>query len=189
MFDPHRTRRSDKRYYTRKGQVLQASRVNTQPIIEQRLVPVYQNYLISNGLLPPRPPPGPTEPIEITGIAVGDFRVGFGAMDKDRQSIVNINFTAPANDDRIFLYFQISINGESNFVCKYIPAGGNYTKTILNNKVCYIAYYNNDPNITSQTQLDAVKKSIVDMYGVGDVIYFYGESLFISTEIKFTTIE
>lgn len=51
MFDPHRTRRSDNRYYTRKGQVIQASRVNTKPIIDQRLVPVYKQYLINNGLI------------------------------------------------------------------------------------------------------------------------------------------
>jgi hypothetical protein len=51
MFDPHRTRRYDKRYYTRKGQVIQASRVNTKPIIEQRLVPVYKDFLIKNGLV------------------------------------------------------------------------------------------------------------------------------------------
>lgn len=51
MFDPHRTRRYDKRYYTRKGQVIQASRVNTKPIIDQRLVPVYKDHIIKNGLI------------------------------------------------------------------------------------------------------------------------------------------
>lgn len=48
MFDPHRTRRSDSRYYTRKGQVLQASLVNPNPVIDQRLVPIYQNYINKN---------------------------------------------------------------------------------------------------------------------------------------------
>lgn len=56
MFDPHRTRRSDYRYYTRKGQVLQASRVNVNPTIDQRLVPIYKNYLIKNNLINPPPP-------------------------------------------------------------------------------------------------------------------------------------
>lgn len=190
MFDPHRTRRNDRKYYTRKGQVIQANRVNTAPIIDQRLVPIYKDYIIKNGLIriPPRPP-GPAEPIEITGIAVGDFRVGFGAMEKNRQNIVNINFTAPADNDLIFVYFQISLNGESTFECKYLAGGGSINKTIQNNQVCYIAYYNNPATITSQALLDDVEKSIVDMYGVGDVISFYGETISISSEIKFTPIE
>lgn len=70
MFDPHRTRRSDRRYYTRKGQVLQASRVNTQPVIEQRLVPIYKQYLINNNLVPTAPAPFP--PIKIIGVRVGN---------------------------------------------------------------------------------------------------------------------
>lgn len=75
MFDPHRTRRSDRRYYTRKGQVLQASRVNVNPTIDQRLVPIYKNYLIKNNLIsvaPPQPPspPLPTETITPMGIAI-----------------------------------------------------------------------------------------------------------------------
>ncbi|AXK90325.1 hypothetical protein [Bo-Circo-like virus CH] len=74
MFDPHRTRRSDKRYYTRKGQVRQASRVNTKPIIDQRLVPVYKNYLITNNLIsPPPPPPSPQTKLTIDAVSTSSI--------------------------------------------------------------------------------------------------------------------
>lgn len=71
MFDPHRTRRSDRRIFTRKGQVNQASRVNTQPIIEQRLVPIYKDYLIKNNLISTTitpSPPSPEDTIKIEGV-------------------------------------------------------------------------------------------------------------------------
>lgn len=83
MFDPHRTRRSDKRYYTRKGQVIQAGPVNTKPIIDHRLVPVYKNYLITNNLIdvppPPEPPtpPPPTTTITIDAVSVSSIAQTF----------------------------------------------------------------------------------------------------------------
>ena len=62
MFDPQRTRYSNRKYYTRKGQVIQAKRIDAPLGIESRLVPMYKNYLlknhlISSGDLPPAPPP------------------------------------------------------------------------------------------------------------------------------------
>lgn len=72
MFDPHRTRRSDRRYYTRKGQVLQASRVNVNPTIDQRLVPIYKNYILKNNLVnpPPPSPPYPQTAIKPIGVCI-----------------------------------------------------------------------------------------------------------------------
>lgn len=51
MFDPQRTRYSNKRYYTRKGQVIQAKRVDAPLGIESRLVPMYKEYLVKNHLI------------------------------------------------------------------------------------------------------------------------------------------
>ena len=67
MFDPHRTRRSNRRYYTRKGQVLQASPVDVNPVIDQRLVPIYKNYLLKNNLVNSIPSP---PPIKALGIVI-----------------------------------------------------------------------------------------------------------------------
>lgn len=51
MFDPHRTRDSNKRYYTRKGQVIQARRVDAPLGIEGRLVPMYRDFILKNKLI------------------------------------------------------------------------------------------------------------------------------------------
>lgn len=94
MFDPHRTRRSDSRYYTRKGQILQASRVNTNPVIDQRLVPIYRNFIIKNNLLPP--PIVPASPNKIGGVFIkyGEsdiMKFALSSMTLDTSQTVNID--------------------------------------------------------------------------------------------------
>lgn len=53
MFDPQYTRRSNRRYYTRKGQVNQAKAIDTPVVIEPRLIPIYLNYIKQNNLSEP----------------------------------------------------------------------------------------------------------------------------------------
>lgn len=62
MFDPHRTRKSNKKYYTRKGQIIQAKRTNKSDnvVIEPMLVDKYKKYILDNNLIPPPPVPPPT---------------------------------------------------------------------------------------------------------------------------------
>lgn len=58
MFDPQYTRRSNRRFYTRKGQVIQAKATDSPVVIEQRLIPIYQEYFRKNSIeiSPPQPP-------------------------------------------------------------------------------------------------------------------------------------
>lgn len=115
MFDPHRTRRSDRRYYTRKGQVLQASRVNTQPVIEQRLVPVYKQYLINNNLVPKEPSPFP--PIKIIGVRVGTKDYNFDQGVVHWYTETDTSFTINAQNT----------NQYGSFVCVfYLNTDGYY---------------------------------------------------------------
>lgn len=183
MFDPHRTRRSDRRYYTRKGQVLQAGRVNAQPVIDQRLVPVYKNYLLSNGLIPAPPPPGPSESVNVTGLRFDNVGFFFSAMQKYTTPTVNINQPSP-NNDGVACLFYITLVGDSFCEFKYVAANGTYSKSIQHNKVCYFIFMDNPSTITSQETLNAVEKAIVDAYGGGNVFDFYGPSASISNAIK-----
>lgn len=72
MFDPHRTRRNDRRYYTRKGQVLQAKRTDVPFSIEPNKVAAYKEYIIKNNLISftpsPPSPPSPDDKINIDGV-------------------------------------------------------------------------------------------------------------------------
>lgn len=72
MFDPHRTRSYDKRYYTRKGQVIQAKRVDSLKGVQRNLIPMYKEYMIKNNLISVTPPP-PPEPyvFNITNVRLG----------------------------------------------------------------------------------------------------------------------
>ena len=70
MFDPHRTRRNDRRYYTRKGQVLQAKRTEVPFSIEPNKVDAYKEYIIKNNLFSfPPVPPSPSTIISIDAIS------------------------------------------------------------------------------------------------------------------------
>ena len=51
MFDPHRTRYNDRRYFTKKGQIIQAKKVNPPFSIENDKIEAYKNYLIKNHLV------------------------------------------------------------------------------------------------------------------------------------------
>ena len=57
MFDPHRTRRNDRRYYTRKGQVIQARNISVPFTIDRSKVDAYKEYIIQNNLISSSPPP------------------------------------------------------------------------------------------------------------------------------------
>nr|QRV61601.1 hypothetical protein [Circular ssDNA virus sp.] len=142
MFDPHRTRRSDRRYYTRKGQVLQANRVNIAPIIEQRLVPIYKDYLIKNSLLPSVPIPPPV--ITLDGIAISDYNSGdnvhqlpFSDMTLSTEPTIDVPLTPPPQHTMFAAAFYQDTAGNFNFkvvtVSAY-PATG--TLHIENNAKC-----------------------------------------------------
>lgn len=51
MFDPHRTRYNDRRYYTRKGQVIQAKRTEVPFLIEPNRVDAYKTYILKNHIV------------------------------------------------------------------------------------------------------------------------------------------
>lgn len=71
MFDPLRTRKNNKKYYTRKGQIIQAKRTNKSDnvVIEPMLVDKYKKYILDNNLIPKPPVPPPARIIpKIIGI-------------------------------------------------------------------------------------------------------------------------
>lgn len=81
MFDPHRTRYNDRRFFTRKGQILQAKKVDPPFSIEQRKVEAYKQYLLLNHLIQAEeipyyhpPAPGPTK-IIINAITVSNLEI------------------------------------------------------------------------------------------------------------------
>lgn len=144
MFDPHRTRRSDRRYYTRKGQVLQASRVNVNPTIDQRLVPIYKNYLIKNNLLtvpPPPTPPPQSQKIKPVGIVVTHqptketIYYPFTEFTFSTEETININLTTPDDVYHALLIFQQKKDGSFEFIT--FPYTGTLEYTIQNNAKCY----------------------------------------------------
>ena len=51
MFDPHRTRYNDRRYFTKKGQIIQAKKVNPPFSIENDKINAYKSYIIRNKLI------------------------------------------------------------------------------------------------------------------------------------------
>lgn len=146
MFDPHRTRRSDSRYFTRKGQVLQASRVNVNPVIDQRLVPIYRNYLIKNNLLPP--PIVPASPIEIGGVYIqyGDTNVmkfALSNMTLDTSPTVNIRRILTNGQVGSIIAIYEDTEGRMNLKYKGAKAAQSgsttMTMTIENNRKCRYA--------------------------------------------------
>ena len=71
MFDPHRTRKTNKKYYTRKGQIIQAKRTNKSDdvVIEPMLIDKYKKFIIDNNLIPKPPVPPPVRLIpKVIGI-------------------------------------------------------------------------------------------------------------------------
>lgn len=149
MFDPHRTRRSDRRYYTRKGQVLQASCVNVNPTIDQRLVPIYKNYLLKNNLIsvPPQPtPPAPTpdppvqNKIKPIGIAVtlnstsSTTYYPFTGFNYETQGTFEL-VANPLAAWNALLLFQERQDGSFYFTT--ILFENTYRMQITNNRKCY----------------------------------------------------
>lgn len=142
MFDPHRTRRSDRRYYTRKGQVIQASRVNVNPTIDQRLVPIYKNYIIKNNLLTSPPPPAPPQKNFIpAGIVIKSqpqetlMYFPFTEFTFSTEETININMTTPSEVYHALLIFQQKKDGSFEFIT--FSYTGTIEYTIKNNAKCY----------------------------------------------------
>lgn len=149
MFDPHRTRRSDSRYFTRKGQVLQASRVNVNPVIDQRLVPIYRNYLIKNNLLPP--PDVPASPIEIGGVYIqydstNVKKFALSDMTLDTSPTVNISRTLTNGEKGCIIAIYEDTTGTMHLKFNSgnsTPSGSsNLTMTIEDNYKCRYAFTN-----------------------------------------------
>lgn len=122
MFDPHHTRYSNRKYYTRKGQVIQAKRIDNPVGIEDRLVPMYKKYLLKNKLvtsddLPQKPylldevyysgtgdrvligdmavTIAPTNVTNCAGIAIGDDSERPGYWNLYIFYVYNLSFTIP----------------------------------------------------------------------------------------------
>lgn len=58
-YDPHRIFLSKSSRRRHKGQIIQSRLVDRPVTIDQRLVPIYRDFLLSNGLISPPPPPSP----------------------------------------------------------------------------------------------------------------------------------
>lgn len=138
MFDPHRTRRSDSRYFTRKGQVIQASRVNTNPVIDQKLVPIYKNYILKNGLIPKAPPP--PAPIKPIGIAISDedsdnpTYYPFADMTLDARQTISLEFPAQSQARALLLFSQ---QKDGSFLFEVVYFQSSYQYYVVNNVKCY----------------------------------------------------
>ena len=52
MYDPHRLRSNDRRYFTRKGQIIQAKAITPSFKIEKHKVDAYKRFIIKNHLIP-----------------------------------------------------------------------------------------------------------------------------------------
>lgn len=186
MFDPHRIRRSDRRYYTRKGQVLQASRVDVQPIIDQRLVPVYKKYLIANGLAfdAPQPsPPSPPEPIGISGISVNNVSFPFTLMTVYSTPTVQLRAVAGQGDLLVIVFYKDT--GGNYFLQISRKDSGVFEQTINDNAECYF-YYENRPNGINLGSLDSYVKGILDATGEKYVMSFKNNTLYIKNDVTFS---
>lgn len=140
MFDPHRTRRNDRRYYTRKGQVIQASRVDVNPIIDQRLVPIYKNYIIKNGILKSDAPPSPSPSNIIDGIifknSSNDNRyLSFPNFDLSYATTVTISGSSTDSPAYVFI-FNIDLSGNFHIQINFYQSSTAYNITINDNAIC-----------------------------------------------------
>lgn len=135
MFDPHRTRRSNRRYFTRKGQVLQANRVDTSPVIDQRLVPVYRNYLIQNGLAysqPPVPPPPPQKyPYTITSVSIGTGKFNISQFTSRPNTKSSIDYNVTTFHSLILIAPAENGVYVMNMATPSQPAGGDIFKVLF----------------------------------------------------------
>lgn len=158
MFDPHRTRRSDSRYYTRKGQVLQASLVNTNPVIDQRLVPIYKNYILKNGIIPP-----PPQPLPIKGIRILDIipikNYNLSVMNKSTDPTVNINLIFPDQQYRMFVCIWQDKSGNHNL--KTYLFQGTAAETIQNNVKCYYAAFASPKENLTPDEYESLHKGLI----------------------------
>lgn len=116
MYDPHRLRRNDRRYFTRKGQVIQAKNISPPFAIERSKVEAYRNYILKNNLLPA--PVAPETEIDIQNLTIV---YDAGAI---TQQFTDFTYTA----DRA----QIPTIPGDNFLCICIEIFQNYYNVNFN---------------------------------------------------------
>lgn len=181
MFDPHRTRRSDYRYFTRKGQVLQASRVNTQPVIDQRLVPIYKQYLLNNALISPNPI---FVPFKITGFRIDDVRYTIESP-YYTDLTVNINFVADGQYGNYYIIFYKDTSGNYNLTTGTVASGKTFNYDVPNNvKLIWMYYQFNSPS--EITAFSSWIKGICIGKDKTDLIIATGNNIALSDKIPIT---
>lgn len=186
MFDPHRTRRNDRRFYTKKGQVLQAKNLNAPFTIEQNKINAYKNYLIQNRLAydaPQAPPPVPIAPIGISGIEIEANKYLFSTFTKSTDPTVNLHYSTGVNQDRVIIYFYKDTDGNHYCEVTYLGRGSTFDRTIENNSECYFLTTGHPYQVTGQDQLDSYAKSILGIPSNYGVFRFYGSQFAISNEV------
>ncbi|QYM90063.1 Cap [Circoviridae sp.] len=168
MFDPHRTRRNDSRYYSRKGQVLQASRVNVNPVIDQRLVPIYQNYLVKNNLVPTVPKP--TEPINIQGFYIGQYYWGISNAYRSDESIVNMTFQGAQEYGSYYMILYRDTVDAVHFITGKVSAGSSINMTVENNVHCLYKTMN-FRSTDNPSSYDGWKKGLYTKYEGENIVF------------------
>lgn len=115
MYDPHHLRRNDRRYYTRKGQIIQAKAVNPPFTIEPNKVETYRQYILRNKLNTPPPPRFPIV-LEDLKIEQGSY-TGYIQFNEFDSSTTQQNYTMPAGNKLCFLVNEK--NGNQNWQIFY----------------------------------------------------------------------
>lgn len=152
MFDPHRTRWNDRRYYTRKGQVLQAKKTEVPYLIEPNRVDAYKRYILKNHIVTsadfPSPPPViPTidsikfsEDPTIYPISALSLTTGPVTVAGRTQTIILTTSSADSN------YWEVDILFLNDSYATYtIPAGCRYKTFVGSDPVndAFALYSNN----------------------------------------------
>lgn len=139
MFDPHHTRYSNRKYYTRKGQVIQAKRIDNPVGVEDRLVPMYKNYLLKNKLISssdvPQSPPTYDSvfySVDQSYTSIGDMAVTTAPTNVTNCAgiAIGVDPDAPSYwDVYIFYVYNLSFTIPANFAHKTWTAGTSLTGT------------------------------------------------------------
>lgn len=138
MFDPHRTRHNDRRYYTKKGQVIQARSISAPFNIDRSKVDAYKEYIIKNNLIsvaPPPPPPSTTITIDAVSTSAHpgeSFPTNQFAYTAEGGVVDMSSFTAP----RVL----IAIKERANDYLIIIFMVANYTSLPVDPGTCYVVF-------------------------------------------------
>lgn len=130
MYDPHRLRRNDRRYYTRKGQVIQAKVVNPPFTIEANKVEAYKEYILRNRLIsrPSTPTPPPQSPVTLDSVAItnihteestviqfSSFEIIDGTLSKTLGSGLHTYFLVSYENDEYSLSIRVTSDNQLSF--------------------------------------------------------------------------